>query len=132
MVGRHEDPPDFYLVHKFSPLPPTPIGARSNPAVGHSSSMSSESTEAQGKEQAISLGGAAGVATFGEHGISSLDSWDNSAVRGELSPGVRRRVGTNSDEPSGILSEADCHYLVQQNRALLEKAHSKQSRYHHR
>ena len=102
-----------------------------NPAVGPSSSMSSVSSEALGKGQATSSR-VAREAALCQHGISSLDSWENGAGRVELSPGERRRrrVGSDLDEPSGPLSEADCHYLVQQNRALLEQANLQQARYH--
>ncbi|CAB9521306.1 shock factor protein 4 [Seminavis robusta] len=126
---RHENPPDFYRVHKFSPLPPR-SGEAVEPIVGRSSSMSSVSSDPQLKEPGTCKRGS-GEEVFGEHGLPELDSWDEGHGRhsGEGSDRKRGRRGTSSETPTSRLSEADCHYLVQQNRALIEQAHLQQ-RYH--
>lgn len=137
---KNEDPPDFYRVSKFSPLP----GHHEvSPAVAQSSSMSSVSCDPllSSREHGHQSDRHTRDKEARRHSAySGVDSWDHHT---DQSPGVainlcdvydreEKRSGASQAKGTGPmkLSEADLQYLVRQNRALIKQAHSHQTRFH--
>lgn len=131
---KNEDPPDFYRVSKFSPLP----GQGVSPAVAHSSSMSSVSCDPLlSKDPGQQTPRRAQERESRHPGFSGVDSWDHHT---DQSPDVainlcdvydrddKRNSASQVNVPMK-LSEADLQYLVKQNRALIKQAHSHQARF---
>lgn len=135
---KNEDPPDFYRVSKFSPLPKHGV----SPAVAQSSSMSSVSFDpllASKEHGHQSDRHTRERESRGHIGYSGADSWDQHT---DQSPDVainlcnvydREDKGNSASQASLVggtmkLSEADLDYLVRQNRALIKQAHAHQSR----
>lgn len=124
---KNEDPPDFYRVSKFSPLPEPDHGRpRTEQEVGHSSSMSSASCPPRSRENG-KASSRADATESGHTGISTLHSWDRhqtekSKVAINLSDVYDHESSRNGALAADKLSEADLHYLIHQNRALLKQA----------
>ena len=135
---KNEDPPDFYRVSKFSPLP----GHDMSPAVAQSSSMSSVSCDPllSSREHGHQSGcHSRDKEARGHSGYSGVASWDHHT---DQSPDVainlcdvydreEKRNGASQARGAGPmkLSEADLQYLVRQNRALIKQAHTHQTRF---
>ena len=136
---KNEDPPDFYRVSKFSPLP----GQGVSPAVAQSSSMSSVSCDpllASKEHGTRSDRQTRKREPRGHISYSGVDSWDQHT---DQSPDVAvnlcdiydREDKRDGDSPATRggeklrLSEADLEYLVKQNRALIKQVHAHQSRF---
>jgi len=128
---KAEDPPDFYRLSKFSPLPGP---EEALPAVANSSSMSSVSCDPHLSREAGqgSPRRSREKSSRHNHGFAGTDSWDHHTDR---SPDVAvnlcdvyDREGTKGNEKScpPYLSSADIAYLVKQNRALIKQAHNYQ------
>lgn len=122
---KNEDPPDFYRVSKYSPLPDP--GHASAQQVAHSSSMSSASSAATCKQHGKESPRADETESTRHLSSTDLDLCTDNA------DGSTKEVGINLsdlyDKEASKLSDADLNYLVQQNRALIKQAHLQQSRF---
>jgi hypothetical protein len=127
--------PNFY---HMPPLPPTESDSTERydaSGVDRSTSMSSVSCEAFAKsnqQTRLRSEYAAGV----HQNLSGVDSWDvgqhrTSEVAVNLHDFYEKEAKPKPNSQLPQLSEADLHYLIQQNRELISEAHMYQSRSRH-
>lgn len=119
---KNEDPPDFYRVSKYSPLPDPEHASAQH--VAHSSSMSSASSAATSKQHGKESPHCDEIESRRHHSSAGLDSYAENA---DGSAKVALDLSDLYDKEASKLSEADLHYLVQQNRALIKQAHLQQT-----